>query len=124
MCASSAPSKIVSWAVLAEDVLMQPQQVELTGMVPGEEEGCSMNTSSGSARWSTMHDSDDDQEGHAKKIIRLVCFLDVSADTNDRVYLNVDTCSEMNVTTSHETTAMIDDDKPDLKNVKAEVESI
>ena len=63
---SSAPSKIVSWAVPVEDVFMQPQPGEQTGMGLGKEES-SMDTSSDSTRKSATNEPDEDQEGLESK---------------------------------------------------------
>ena len=50
--------------------------------------------------------------------------LDVSADTMDFVYLDVDTCGGMNAKTTHEIIAMTAGEDSDLKHVKTEIENI
>ena len=50
--------------------------------------------------------------------------LDVSADTMDCVYLDVDICGERHVTTTLEILAMTAEEYPVLKIVKSEVQSI
>ena len=64
------------------------------------------------------------REVHESKRFRLVGGLDVSADTLDNVFLDVDICCEMNATTPRDIITMMAEEHPDLKNVKTDVESI
>ena len=83
-----------------------------------------MDTSSGSMRKSTTNEPNEDQEGHESQRVRLVGGLDVSADTMDCVFLDVDTVGEMNATTKHETISMTAEENSDLKNAKTEEKDI
>ena len=78
-----------------------------------------METSPGSTRKSTTNEPDEGQDGHENR--RQVGGLDVQVDTMDCVYLDVDTCGEMNATTVHEIIAMTAEEYSNLKNVKPKV---
>ena len=55
-----------------------------------DEVGSPMDTSSASTRKSTMNEADENQKRHESKRLALACGSDVSVDTLDCVYLNVD----------------------------------
>ena len=64
------------------------------------------------------------REGHESKRFRLVGGLDVSADTLDHVFVDVDICCEMSATTPRDIITKNAEEHPDLKNVKTSLESI
>ena len=55
--------------------------------------------------------------------MRLLGGLDVSVDTTDCEFLDVDRCGDMNATTVDEVIAITAEEYTDQKNVKAEMES-